>query len=95
MLPLIKGWEESRDLHPFSQSSILLLLQSAILLRKLPFFFFSSLSLLLFHVLFVAALTFKDSHFTNDYETPPLVKEGSYPFINQFQANFDYTHDVF
>lgn len=36
MLPLIKGWEESRDLHPFSQSSILLLLQSAILLRKLP-----------------------------------------------------------
>lgn len=92
MLPLIKGWEESRDLHPFSQSSILLLLQSAILLRKLPL---PPPPPMLLHVLFVAALTFKDSHFTNDYETPPLVKEGSYPFINRFQANFAYAHDVF
>lgn len=46
--PLIKGWEGSRDLHPFSQSSILLHIQSVILLRKLPVFAHSRFLLLSF-----------------------------------------------
>lgn len=73
--PLKKGWEGNRDLHPSSQSSVLLLPPSIFLLKQASFFVLL-LTPLLFHFPSVSALTFKDSHFTNDYETSSLVKEG-------------------
>lgn len=85
--------ERETDLHPFSQSTMLFFPQQLFCLES---FFLCFLSLYsLSHVLSVPALSFKDPHFVNDYETPALVKEGPYPCINEFQTDLACIHHFF